>query len=408
MQPVPRPRYQQELLDSLRLPEVKVLTGVRRCGKSTILRLLADQLQAEGLPPENVVHLSLDAYDVSFEANASWLMETVRAALDKSDPSQLSVVCLDEVQEVKGWERVVRRLLSRENTSVYITGSNAKLLSGDLGTYLAGRHLETPVHPLSFAEYLDFRERSPWPARTCAESLDDYLLYGGMPGLFDGAALDADWASRYLSGVFDTVLLNDVLGRAGIQDRDLLDRIVRYVFSTSGSLLSPGKIANTLTSAGRPTRQPTVDDYLAALCTSLALQECPQVGVGKEVLRPKRKYYPADLGLRNLTCGFSGRDLGWRMECAVHNELVARGWDVHVGVPPRGEVDFVATRGAEKAYYQVTATLVDPAVYQRELAPLDAIPDAFPRYVITYDGATSGITERGVRIVRLQDWLLGE
>ncbi len=404
----PRPSYEDELLKRLPLREVKAVTGMRRCGKSSLLTRVGHRLaQEHELPQQNLLHLDLESLAVPLSADAQWLDNTLQTAWGRADGSQPFVVMLDEVQAIPEWERVVRRWQGADGVSVYVTGSNSDLLSSDLRTKLTGRVLETHAYPLSFSEYRDFAIQAGWPEQRVPDLLDDYLVYGGMPGQFQLNRLDPDFVIPYLQDVFDTVTLNDVADRSHLEDFDLLRRIVRYVFSTSGSLVSPTKIANALTSAGRKTRQQTVDQYLAALTASLALSECPQVGLGKQLLRPKRKYYPADLGLRNLATGFSGADLGWRMECAVHNELQARGWTVRVGAFASAEIDFVAEKGVERQYIQVSASVRDEDTYKRELAPLDALSDGFPRLLITGDKARCGVTEQGVRVVQLTDWLLG-
>ena len=410
---VARPAY-DALLDAWRTtPEVKVLTGVRRCGKSSLLELFANRLVTEGLPIQNVIHLRLDGYDVPLEPDASWLMDMLSQRLDATNPSQATYVLLDEVQEVSGWEDVVRRLRNRPNTQVTITGSNARVLSGELATLLAGRYVELPVYPLSFAEYRSFAQAFGWetagseaPANVLFQ---DYLAYGGMPALFAYPHGDERSYERVLSGIFDTVILKDVVARERIKDIELLERLVRYVFSTSGNLFSTKRVVDALTSAGRRASQETVDNYLRSLVSAKILMECEQWGLGgKEVLRPQRKYYPVDTGLRNLMAGFSRtRDLGFQLECVVHNELMRRGWRVGVGALRTGEVDFVAQQNDERLYLQVSLSVLDETTFQREVAPFEAISDAFPKVLLVADNWRLGTTENGVRVVNIADWLLG-
>lgn len=405
---VPRPHYDALLAHYAQTPEIKVLKGVRRCGKSSLLTLFARNLVAGGISPRNVCHVRLDGYDVPLGADASWLMERVARVLDEADSNQTTYVLLDEVQEVQHWEDVVRRLRARPNTQVTITGSNARVLSGELATLIAGRYVEIPVYPLSFAEYRAFADAAGWEAPSAESLFADYLAWGGMPGLFAFARGDEVAYERLLSGIFDTVILKDVLERTGVQDPDLLDRLVRYTFSTSGNLFSTKRVVDALASSGRKASQQTVETYLRALQNALVMAVCEQEGIaGKEILRPLRKFYPVDTGLRNLTIGFSRtHDVGFQLENVAYNELRRRGYAVRVGSLRAGEVDFVAARRDERLYVQVTQSVLDEATYVRELAPLEAVNDSFPKLVLVADHWRTGVTSTGVRIRNIVDWLL--
>lgn len=406
---VARPQYDELLAHYIQTPEIKVLKGVRRCGKSSLLALFAQNLVAGGVSPRNVCHVRLDGYDVPLGADAPWLMERVACALGEADPDQTAYVLLDEVQEVKHWEDVVRRLRARPNTQVTITGSNAQVLSGELATLVAGRYVEIPVYPLSFAEYRLFADAARWQVSSVEELFADYITWGGMPGLFAFRRGDEGAYERLLSGVFDTVILKDVLERTGAQDPELLNRLVRHTFSTSGNLFSTKRVVDALASSGRKASQQTVEIYLHALQNALVVAACEQEGIaGKEVLRPLRKFYPVDTGLRNLTIGFSRtRDVGFQLENVVYNELCRRGFGVHVGSLRSGEIDFVAMRRDERLYVQVTQSVLDEATYARELAPLEAVGDSFPKLVLVADHWRTGITSTGVRVRNIVDWLVG-
>lgn len=407
---VSRPLY-DAIIDSLvGTPEVKVLVGVRRCGKSSLLSLLARRLRNRGVPDRCIVHLGLDGYDVPLNPDARWLDGQIRPRLAEVSTNETAYVLLDEVQEVQGWEDVVRRVNTLPNAQVFITGSNARLLSGELATLLSGRYVEIPVCPLGFGEFLDFAEAFGWDVSSPEGLLADYVAFGGMPALLAYPRGDAAAYERVLSGIFDTVILKDVVGRARIKDVDLLAKVVRYVFSTSGNLFSTKRVVDALVSSGRKASQETVDNYLDALVDAKVLAECEQCGIaGKEVLRPQRKFYPADNGLRNLTIGFNRtRDVGYQLECVVFNELVRRGWQVNVGALPSAEVDFVARRRDERIYVQVSQSVLDEATFSREVAPLEAVRDAFPKMVLVADRWRLGTTPCGVRVQNLMDWLLGE
>lgn len=397
-----------DVLGSLRGTEqVKVLQGIRRCGKSTILAAFRDQLLAEGVAPQNIFYRRFDEFDLPLEQSAEELMADLQAAFEAADAQSTVYVFLDEIQEVDGWERVVRRLHTRPGTDVYITGSNAHILSSDLATQLSGRQATVMVHPLSFAEYLTFCS-----AFGTEEPEDvafaDYLRFGGMPSLFSLRDRSLESVSRELSSIMDTVVLNDVARRLKLRDVALLQRLITYLFSTAGNLFSTNKVVGALASARRKTSSETVDNYIDALEKAYVISEAPQTGLqGKELLSPLRKFYPVDQGLRNLVTRFSADNTGFQLENVVHNELVRRGYSVEVGTLRAGEVDFVARRADETVYVQVCETMVDPATRERELGPLRAITDAFPKCVITLDRYGLGTTSDGIKVLGAIDWLLG-
>lgn len=405
--PVPRPQYQQ-LLERYRDTEfVKVLTGVRRCGKSTLLDLFIENLRGQGVPEANVFRRRFDEFGLPLNPTAEALQAEIAAALEAADSSQMFYVVLDEVQMVPEWERVVRGLQTRPGVDVYLTGSNAYLLSSDLATLLAGRSLEIPVYPLSFLEYREFASRLRGEENGNPDALfAEYLRYGGMPSLFALKEPREEDIARELTGIFNSVIVNDVAQRYRIRDYALLERLVAYVFSASGNLFSVKSIVNYLKSAGVKASYETIDGYLHALEQALILHSASQVGVqGKQLLRPLKKFYPVDTGLRNLPGGFSGRDVGFQLENAVYLELLRRGFKVSVGTLERGEVDFVAQKRDARRYIQVVDSLADPTTYERELKPLRALEDAFPRIVLTSDRLRVGTTEEGVRILNIVDWL---
>lgn len=401
-----RPRYQR-ILDSLRETEpVKVLQGVRRCGKSTILAAFRDRLLADDVAPQNIFYRRFDEFGLPLEQSAENLMSDLQTAFKAANPTVTMYVFLDEIQEVEGWERVVRRLHARPGTDVYITGSNAHILSSDLATLLSGRQASVMVHPLSFEEYLAFRKAFDMDGSEEA-AFADYLRFGGMPSLFTLRDRSIESISRELSSIMDTVVLNDVARRLKLRDVALLQRLITYLFATAGNLFSTNKVVGALASARRKTSSETIDNYIDALEKAYVISETSQTGLqGKQLLAPQRKIYPVDQGLRNLVTHFSAEDTGFQLENVVHNELTRRGYTVEVGTLRVGEVDFVARRNDEVVYVQVCATMLDPATRERELKPLRAITDAFPRRVITLDRFGLGTTEDGIQVVNAIDWLL--
>jgi len=422
---VPRPRY-LDLLRRYRDSEhVKVLQGIRRCGKSALLSLVVDELRSAGVPASNIYRRRFDAFDAFGVRDADALGADIRKFLAQTDGTRMAYVFLDEIQEVEGWERVVRALHTQRGVDVYITGSNAYLLSSDLATYLAGRYVAIDVSPLSFAEYLDFRvqcdgvERGSWDLDA---EFADYMRHGGMPSLF--ALRDRTHADvvRELGGIYDSVVINDVARRLAVRDMAQLTRLAGYLASTSGNLFSTRKVVGAMRSAGWRTSNDTVDSYIDALERAYIIAEAPQEGLrGKELLNPLRKFYFADTGLRNLAARFPVEDTGFQLENVVACELMRRGYALTVGAlpSPGGEVDFVA-RGVDASahadtaaadttiYVQVTQSLADDAVFERELALLRAIRDSFTKIVITRDFLREGVTDDGIRIIPVTRWLLGD
>lgn len=396
------------LMDALRghrdSPEVKVLSGVRRSGKSTLLSRYAESLRDEGVPQSNIFARRFDAFDVPIGYDAQDLHRDLVEATARAEPGPFYVF-LDEIQDVPGWESVVRRLHTREHTDVYITGSNARLLSGELATYLTGRYVTIPVYPLSFDEYLGYR-RGQGAVEPVDSLFAQYMMFGGMPGLFATGLPDERTAGELLAAVYDSVVMKDVAQRYGVRDFATLEKLSRYLFATSANLFSVNNVVNTLRGAGANVSHATVDNQIDALEQAFIIRSVEQERMrGRQLLRPQRKYYPVDNGLRNLATGFSGADRDAQLEGVVCVELLRRGYTVTTGTLPEGEIDFVARRNSERQYVQVTLNMTEETTRERELAPLRRLDDAFPRLVLTLDWYSAGVTAEGVRIMNVTDWL---
>ena len=397
-----------KLTDTLRshrnTPEIKVLTGVRRCGKSTLLEHYAQSLLDDGVPASNIFTRRFDSFDTPIGYSATDLHADLMQATQESRPGPFYVF-LDEIQDVPGWEEVVRRLHSRDDTDVYITGSNARLLSGELATHLTGRYITIPVYPLSFDEY-QRHHRAQGTTDSTDQLFSKYMMFGGMPGLFVTGQPDQDKATEILTSIYESIVMKDVAGRYGIRDIATLEKLSRYLFSTSGNLFSVNKVANTLASAGANASYATVDNQISALERSFIVYSAQQERMrGKELLRPQRKFYPVANGFRNLATGFNGSDRGAQLEGIVFMELQRRGYDVTIGSLPDGEIDFIVKRGNNKQYIQVTLNMTEEQTRERELAPLRRLGDAFPRTVLTLDWHSEGMTDEGIHITNVMDWL---
>ncbi len=392
-------------LRSLRnTPEIKVLTGVRRCGKSTLLEHYAQSLLDDGVPASNIFTRRFDSFDTPIGYSATDLHADLMQATQEAQPGPFYVF-LDEIQDVPGWEEVVRRLHSRDDTDVYITGSNARLLSGELATHLTGRYIIIPVYPLSFDEY-QRHHRAQGTTDSTDRLFSKYMMFGGMPGLFVTGQPDQGKATEILTSIYESIVMKDVARRYGIRDIATLEKLSRYLFSTSGNLFSVNNVANTLASAGANASYATVDNQISALERSFIVYSAQQERMrGKELLRPRRKFYPVDNGFRNLATGFNGSDRGAQLEGIVFMELQRRGYDVAIGSLPDGEIDFIAKRGNDKQYIQVTLNMTEEQTRERELAPLRRLGDAFPRTVLTLDWHSEGMTDEGIHITNVMDWL---
>lgn len=385
-------------------PEIKVLTGVRRCGKSTLLEHYAQSLLDDGVPASNIFTRRFDSFDTPIGYSATDLHADLMQATQEAQPGPFYVF-LDGIQDVPGWEEVVRRLHSRDDTDVYITGSNARLLSGELATHLTGRYITIPVYPLSFDEY-QRHHRAQGTTDSTDRLFSKYMMFGGMPGLFVTGQPNQGKATEILISIYESIVLKDVAGRYGIRDIATLEKLSRYLFSTSGNLFSVNNVANTLASAGANASYATVDNQISALERSFIVYSAQQERMrGKELLRPQRKFYPVDNGFRNLATGFNGSDRGAQLEGIVFMELQRRGYDVTIGSLPDGEIDFIAKRGNDKQYIQVTLNMTEEQTRERELAPLRRLGDAFPRTVLTLDWHSEGMTDEGIHITNVMDWL---
>lgn len=393
---IPRPRYLERLRPFADTALIKLITGQRRVGKSSILRLLAERSRAEK-PDRPVVYIDkeLSRWDgikdgPSLEAEAKAVPGSSKVAL-----------FIDEAQEIPGFDRALRSLAAEGRHDIYVTGSNAHLLSGEIATLFAGRVATMLVHPLSYDEFLVFHGRSD-----SDESLGLYLRYGGLPFLRN-LALEDETALEYLGGVFDSVVLKDIVLRHGVRNPAILARIAEFVADSIGSPTSARNVANYLKSRGIEVSPQSVLDYLSYLEQSFAVRRVKSEDLqGKRILEGGDKYYFEDLGLRTKVRGFSQRELGKVVENAVFLRLELDGWTVRSGrVGPR-EVDFVCDRAGARIHVQATYLLADEATREREFGSLLELDDAWPKFVVSMDPIQAD--ERGVRHLSLRSFLLGE
>ena len=357
---------------------IKVLTGIRRCGKSVMLELIKEELQAGGVSPAQFIHINFDSDKLPFEPNA----KAVHAFIDKiiQKGAGRFYIFLDEIQELPGWEKMANSLLIDFDADIYITGSNAKLLSGELATYIAGRYIQIAIHPFSYAEFLEARKLS-----NTRENLEQYLLLGGMPHLNAGQ-LDGNEAAAYLSDIFNSIVLKDIVARYNIRDVALLRRVLIYIISNIGNVFSAKSIAQYLKNERRRISTETLYNYISYCQAAHLLYLVPRDGLlGKGYLQFYEKIFVADTGFRNALLNRGLEDIGQLLENAIYIELLRRGYNVTVGIINGQEIDFVATGPRGKFYVQVCYILTDRATARREFGPFEKIPDNLPKYVVSMD-----------------------
>jgi len=393
---IERKGYLDQLLMWREEEMIKVITGVRRSGKSTLFDLYIRHLKADGVSDEQIVFINLEDENHAELLDYRKLHGYVDARIHKGKWTYLFI---DEIQNCKDYEKAVSSLYLKKNLDIYITGSNAHMLSGELATKLAGRYIGIDMLPFSFAEY-----REAVKAAGTRELFQQYMNMGAFP--YATRFVDNSLAhSQYLEGIYNTVMVKDIMTRKELTDITLLKSVVRFLADNVGCPVSAKKIADTLTSSGRPTGSATIDTYLEALTGSYMFYKVQRFDIkGKMHLKTESKYYICDTGLRNMILSTANKDIGYQIENIVYLELLRRGYTVSIGKAGRGtEVDFVAVRETKPEYYQVSASVLDQATLERELTPLKQIRDNYPKFLITLDDFTGDYN--GISHINLIDWL---
>jgi len=394
-----RKEYLNDLISFRHKQLIKVVTGIRRCGKSTLFELYQEYLKTDGVASEQIIHLNFEDGEFADLETSTHLYSYINERLL---PNRQMYIFLDEVQNVREFQKAVDSIYIKKNCDVYITGSNAYLLSGELATLLSGRYIEIKMLPLSFKEYV-----SAFPSDSNIDRLYvDYIQNSSFPYALQ--LTGAKDRRLYLQGIYDTIVLKDIVARRRFPDIDMLQSVVRFMFHNIGNLSSTKKIADTMTSAGRKISVHTVESYLTSLTESFILYKISRYDIkGKQHLKTGDKYYLADTGLRYALLGVAKADMGHILENVVFLELLRRGYAVHIGKVGKTEVDFVAVGDEGEEYYQVAYTVVDAdgQILKRELAPLEAIKDHNPKYLLTMDH-TPLTSHNGIKQINALDWLL--
>jgi len=381
---------------------IKVITGLRRCGKSTLLKLFREHLLNDDVLETNIIYMNFELMEYDDISNYKDLYKIIKSKIHNTNKTY---ILLDELQQVKGWEKAINGLVVELNVDIYITGSNAYLLSSELSTLLSGRYVEIKMLPLSFKEYLTFQNLNN--KLSLEEKFNQYLKYGSLPAI-STLPQQNDIINEFLLGIYNTVVLKDVVQRNSIKDPAMLDRVIKYVISNIGNIISPNKISTYLTNQAREDKgiqNSTISNYLTMLENAFILYRVNRYDIkGKEILKSLAKYYVVDTGIRNALLGYTDTDYGHILENIVYFELLRRGYQVFIGKWYDLEVDFIAVKQDEKKYFQVSYTVIDENVKSRELASLKAINDNYEKILLTMD-KTFITDHQGIKFVNVLDFL---
>ena len=382
---------------------IKVMTGIRRCGKSVMLELIKQELIESGIDPAQLISINFEDMNYSHLQTAQALHDEITRRV--AEVKGKAYLFFDEIQEVTDWEKYVNSFRVSLDCDIYITGSNAKLLSGELATYLGGRYVEFTIYPFSFREFIELY-RPVVPNASIQKSFQKYLLLGGMPYLANLRYTDAP-SKQYLQDLFNSVQLKDIVKRNKIRDVDLLERIISYVMANMGTTFSANSLAKFLKNERRATAPETILNYIKYCCEAYLFYQVKREDIqGKQVLASNEKYYIADHGIREAVFGGNTRDINLVLENIVYLELLRRGYEITVGRAGDKEIDFVCNRHGKKLYVQVAYLLASEETVNREFGVYDSIRDNFPKYVVSLD--EFDMSRNGIKHQNIRDFLLAE
>lgn len=395
---IQRKQYLEKLISLKDKKIIKIITGVRRCGKSTLMEMFINYLIENGVDKHNIIFINFEDYDFYELRDPSKLYEYIKKLID---PNKQTYIFLDEIQHVTDFPRIVDALYIKNNIDIYITGSNAYMLSSELATLISGRYIEISMLPLSFSEYV----ASTGDKTDLARKYREYIENSSFPYAIELKNQPRD-VKAYLEGIYNTVVVKDIVSRKKITDVIMLENVIRFVFDNIGNKLSIRKIADTLNSDGRKTDTKTIEKYISGLIESFVIYKAYRYNIkGKELLKTLEKYYVVDIGLRYMLLGSRSTDVGHILENIVYLELLRRGYDVYVGKFDDLEIDFVAVNDKKTVYYQVTATVRDWRTLERELRSLNSIQDHYEKIILTLDEDPEADYD-GIRRINVLDWLI--
>lgn len=399
MNRINRAEYLDKLIALRDKQIIKIITGVRRCGKSTLMELFQDKLREDGVSDDRIISINLEDFDNRALRNEETLHEYIKQRLVKG---KMTYVFIDEVQRCEKFPDVIDSLFIKPDVDIYLTGSNAALLSGEIATLLSGRYIEIAMLPLSFKEYV----LSTGDENDLSRKYREYVESSSFPYVLNLKGQQRE-IREYLEGLYSTIVVKDISLRKKLTDTMMLESVIRFIFDNIGNQLSTKKIADTMTSEGRKIDVKTVEKYIDSLMESFILYRASRYNIkGKQYLKTLEKYYVVDIGMRYMLLGTRGTDVGHILENIVYLELLRRGYEVYVGKLDELEVDFVAVDKTRTIYYQVTATVRDETTLKRELLPLEKINDHYQKFILTLDDDPEA-DYNGIRKVNVLEWLMG-
>lgn len=391
---IKREHYLNQIIDLIDKDIIKILTGVRRSGKSVLLQQVVNHLKNNGIKEENIIFIDLESPDFLSYSTITDLNEYIKSKFNKTDKYYLF---FDEIQRIEGWQRLVNAYFSLDNFDVYVTGSNSKLLSGEFATYLTGRYINIKIFPFSFVEYLEYNKDSNLSKK---ELFMDYLTFGGFPPSFE-----LDNKIQYLNDLFDSIVFNDIIKRFDIKNVDLLIRLTHFLVSNIGQLVSANSIVKYLKKDRINVSVNTVYNYISYLEEACLIYKVKREDlIGKKILNHLEKYYVVDLGFRESILK-KDLDIGQSLENIVYFELLRRGYEVNIGKYNTKEIDFICRKGSEKIYIQVTYILANEEIHKREFDPLLKVNDNYPKYVLSLDDFD--MSYMGVKHLNIINFLTG-
>ena len=398
-----REDYFEEVLAFRDKQIIKVITGLRRCGKSLFMEQIIAKYLADGIDENQIIYYRLDEFENEKLLDYKTLYETIKARLVDN---KKNYIFLDEIQMCPEFQKAVDSLYNKKNTDIYLTGSNSDLLSGEIATLLSGRYITINMQPFSFSEYLKGREENDLPVADLEECYYDYVRYGSLPFTVQLKS-DERNIHQYLNGVYNTILLKDISARHQINDISNLEAVIRFIFANTANICTSKKISDTLTSGGRKVSQPTVENYMRYLEECFMVYRVERYDIkGKEYLKTLCKYYIADTGLRNMLLGYRNIDSGHILETLVYLELKRRKYEIYTGKIGDMEIDFVAKMPRSITYIQVAESVKDEATLERELKPFRKLKDAYPCVLITLDKSLNEDFD-GVKHINALDFFMG-
>ena len=397
-----RPMYVDRIMKYVDAPFVKILTGVRRCGKSTILKMIIKELKKRGVPEERILSYRFDSMEYE-DMTAKEMFTEIKGKLSSTEKTY---IFLDEVQEIKHWEKTVNSLASDYNVDIYVTGSNSRMMSSEIATYLTGRYIAFRIYTLSFSEYIDFKKEFS-TVTDMKRELAEYIRLGGFPATHLQEYTE-DEVYTIVKDIYNSTIFSDIVKRNQVRKVDQLERIVRFAFDNVGKTFSAKSISDYLKSEHRTIDNETVYSYLEKLESAYILHRCSRYDIqGKELLKTQEKFYLADTALRHSVLGYKSTSVAAMLENVVYLELCRRGYSVNIGKTINGEIDFIAEKQGDKIYVQVTKEIKTEETEKREYDRLLEIRDNYPKYLLTTDNFAGGNYE-GIKTMHIADFLLSK